>query len=612
MEHARKAINKAYLSRLAGFIFACFILSFSASAAHSAIEGGENKTIVGTTFASLSGFKPGAIVSYKIYQSGGTVLNGQGMVNIQGQLSLSLPEGVNLTPDDLAYEFNVNEDSETLNFTLRNDKEQGTMSIEGDGASQLSEIHVDIGASQIDTKSDWAGLFKETGIKIPENIDEETDGIKVAFFSANPAMGFSALESPAIIKVQLAPGGGGPTSANVNTSFAATVCGISPFASFCNAGTIRAQSQGFVTNLVHPLQLMADQLTAVSMHATQQIGRFFDAKEQLEVQRDFQTLKAEAIKDYHPSEQMCRVGSLMKSVVSAQQKMAHEKLALNKVLNDQYQNKRNAGTKSGEISDIKSRLSQFRRVYCDPMDNDGGLYWICQHDQDNTLANSEMRADPPGGIGGPQQFRMNKDVEYMRTVEYPLTLNIDSVDPVVSEDEEDIAALAKNLFWTESFKTVEEKSINETKDKYLNARGLMALNNIAHNSFTHIVGMKAAAPLPENEAVVPGWAHMKTMMREFGLGDEDIAAMLGAQPSYYAQMDVLTKKLYQNPDFYTNLYDKPANVERITASMDAIGLMQLRDQYEGSLRKEMLLSAMIQESLFPRLNLLNATIRDLK
>ena len=200
----------------------------------------------------------------------------------------------------------------------------------------------------------------------------------------------------------------------------------------------------------------------------------------------------------------------------------------------------------------------------------------------------------------------------MRTVEYPLTLNIDSTDPVVSKDEEDIAALAKNLFWSSSFKSVEEKDLNKTKDKYLNARGLMALNSLAHNSFTHIVGMKAAAPLPADGAVVPGWAHMKTMMREFGLSDEDIAAMLGAQPSYYAQMDVLTKKLYQNPDFYTNLYDKPANVDRITASMDAIGLMQMRDQYEGSLRKEMILSAMIQESLFPRLNLLNASIRDLK
>ena len=55
-------------------------------------------------------------------------------------------------------------------------------------------------------------------------------------------------------------------------------------------------------------------------------------------------------------------------------------------------------------------------------------------------------------------------------------------------------------------------------------------------------------------------------------------------------MELLTKKIYQRPDFYTNLYDKPANVDRIRASMRSIGLMQKWDMFNSRLRSEMLLS----------------------
>ena len=84
--------------------------------------------------------------------------------------------------------------------------------------------------------------------------------------------------------------------------------------------------------------------------------------------------------------------------------------------------------------------------------------------------------------------------------------------------------------------------------------------------------------------------------------------MLGQNPSYYAQMDVLTKKIYQNPNFYTSLYDKPTNVRRIGVSMDAISLMQMRDQYESALRKEMLLSLMLEQELKKRAGQVRAAI----
>ena len=55
--------------------------------------------------------------------------------------------------------------------------------------------------------------------------------------------------------------------------------------------------------------------------------------------------------------------------------------------------------------------------------------------------------------------------------------------------------------------------------------------------------------------------------------------------------------MYQSPNFYTNLYEKPTNVRRISTSMEAIKLMQTRDQFELSLRKEMLLSMMLEQEI---------------
>ena len=87
---------------------------------------------------------------------------------------------------------------------------------------------------------------------------------------------------------------------------------------------------------------------------------------------------------------------------------------------------------------------------------------------------------------------------------------------------------------------------------------------------------------------------MKTLMRDFGVSDTEIESMIGVQPSYWAQMDVLTKKMYQLPSFYTNLYDKPENVRRMVAAMTAIKSMQDWQITEAIKRREMLTSILLE------------------
>ena len=90
--------------------------------------------------------------------------------------------------------------------------------------------------------------------------------------------------------------------------------------------------------------------------------------------------------------------------------------------------------------------------------------------------------------------------------------------------------------------------------------------------------------------------------------EEQIDEILGERPSYYAQMEVLTKKIYQSPNFYTNLYDKPANVKRIGASIDAITIMNQRDRFESLLRREMLTSVLVEEALGTHVEEVNANM----
>jgi hypothetical protein len=66
-----------------------------------------------------------------------------------------------------------------------------------------------------------------------------------------------------------------------------------------------------------------------------------------------------------------------------------------------------------------------------------------------------------------------------------------------------------------------------------------------------------------------------------------------ADASYYAILEILAKKIYQNPTFFAELYDTPANVTRKSAAMDAIELMLDRAIYESQLRREMAISALL-------------------
>lgn len=381
------------------------------------------------------------------------------------------------------------------------------------------------------------------------------------------------------------------------------------------------------------LQAMTEQLTITMLHQAQLIGMMMDAQTQLETQRTLQQMMAQAQKDYLPSEALCKFGTNVRSLAMSEHKSIINQIALSERIQNRQTQSKDQLTVTGEGSDIISRWSQFTNNYCDKKDLNGAL-------ESNNIC--KLSSGTPG--------RLNRDIDFTRTLDAPLTLNINfgldtksapkgtneentnQLHPSTrfgtndgantSADEEDILALANNLYASTLFDGFSGPELKAMENdcglgkgdsigacrKLILFRSVIAKRSVAANSFNAITAMKSEGSGAVNDFMV---AAVKELGFEGdGNGDPvtNIDRYLGVNPSYYAQMEVLTKKLYQNPNFYVNLVDKPANVARQQAAMQAFGLMQDRDIYNSMLRQEMLLSVLLELELqVNQDDLINAT-----
>lgn len=341
--------------------------------------------------------------------------------------------------------------------------------------------------------------------------------------------------------------------------------------------------------LLVAMQLMTEQLTVISMSQVQIIGTFFDAKHQLETQRLFQQLTARAHKDYHPSQELCKVGTITKSLATSSRHSDLAALALSKHSVERQLLAKNTASEGNIISDQKSRLTQFIKKYCNEKDNASGLDLLCAKSNKNTKT-------------------FNKDINYTATIEAPLTLdlNFSTGGKNVSEDEEAIFALTSNLFSHELYPFVLAGGLvtnagnpRETAAEhvYMDARALIAKRSVAQNSFSAITALKAKGDDQSQPFIYALIQEMSEDKNDEKLTADEIKELIGDKPSYFAQMEVLTKKLYQNPNFYSDLYDKPANVMRRDVAIQAATLMQKRDLYRSYLRSEMTLAVILEIAL---------------
>ena len=345
----------------------------------------------------------------------------------------------------------------------------------------------------------------------------------------------------------------------------------------------------FRDNVLPALMLFTEQMSAMAMHQSMMIGMFLDAKHQLETQRLFQELQTEAHRDYHPSEDFCWFGTAVRSMGATEQLGRFNAVALSQIQMARQLGNVNNGAAPTRDDDKAGRWNQFRERYCDPSDN-------------NQTATAGTGLSIACGSGASGTRRVNLDIDYTRAIDEPRTINANFTDAgSPTEGEQDVIALSSNLYGHDVLTRTATASLLKGANYqhlYLALRSVAAKRNVAMNSFNSIVGLKTAGTNNMTGGSDTA-SFLGALLAELGVPPGEVFSIIGNQPSYYAQLELIAKKIYQNPDFYANLYDKPANVERKGVALKAIELMLDRAIFESQLRQEMATSVLLSARLNP-------------
>jgi len=289
----------------------------------------------------------------------------------------------------------------------------------------------------------------------------------------------------------------------------------------------------------HMLPSMMMMTAQISAAATQQalvIGSFFDAKHQMETQRELQSLQAEAHSDYQVSEGVCEFGTLMRSLSSTNREKELTQVALSDYHSQRQMLNGDGIGGQGRSGDLLTRFNQYKTMYCNPNDLSGGLDEFCTNEDANN---------------------MNKDINFAR-VYMQKNFDIDFMDNTSTPDEMDFISLQSYIYGhrllpripPDKMRNDEGKLIYSGANLYAKMRAFQGERSVAQAPFAAFAGARAAT-----EASVQPYfeAHLKNM----GIQEGDLMARIGEKPSYHSQMYLLANKMYQSPKFYVDLYDKP-------------------------------------------------------
>lgn len=325
-------------------------------------------------------------------------------------------------------------------------------------------------------------------------------------------------------------------------------------------------------NYVRAIQEMTNELSHVMIQQIQMIGVLLDAKNQLEFQRLLGEGRAQAQRDYQPGDQVCAYGTLARATAVSRYHAQRSTAALDTILQKRELLNLHNASAWGPFADMDSRREKFRRLHCDINDN-----------------NKNLKGSICGTTSGP---RPNADLNYGTLVDRALTLDVDFTDPTLTNTEEDILALAKNLYSHRTFTVIPEETLRPGSqfDAVMDMRMISAVRSVARHSFASIVGLKSS----QTGVAAPQFA---MIMENLGTPSGDVNALIGSNPSYFAQMELLTKKVFQDPQFITKLYESPANVARIGVVMQGLRMMSDFERLDASLRREMVLSLLLEMRL---------------
>lgn len=317
------------------------------------------------------------------------------------------------------------------------------------------------------------------------------------------------------------------------------------------------------------------------------VGKMMDGQDLNSAMTTLQKQNTRAMQNYAVSGGLCRFGTMSRSLAQSEDRVQLTQLALMRQAQQRELIRANTNSGSAEgdgsslglVADKKGRYEVYRKKFCDKLD-------------------ANMSLTKPNVCDTTSDTQVNSDIDFARTIENPMKLNIDFSNTSGSRptaDEENVIALMENLYahnlmfnmGKSDFEAIKKNDEVKTASLF-DFRALTAKRSVAENSFAVIAALKSAGG---DESAT----YIKEVMKELGISDSDERdRLITDNPSYYTQMEVLTRKLYQSPRFYANLMESPENVARQQSSIKAISLMQDRDIYESLRRSEMLLSTLME------------------
>tara|TARA_R110002124_G_scaffold149220_1_gene315194 strand:- start:360662 stop:362476 length:1815 start_codon:yes stop_codon:yes gene_type:complete len=336
------------------------------------------------------------------------------------------------------------------------------------------------------------------------------------------------------------------------------------------------------------LYSMASEFSTNMLAQAGAVGAILDGYVGSVTQREMQVLQAQSTQRYKPSVSVCKFPSVGKSISRASYAARAQSQIFAKYMQD-YDMK-HSDSAGAMISNHRSAdyIQKFRTRYCNAQQNGtDGLKNFCT------------------GTGADKQH-VNHDINFpyfFSTLQGNKVNLIDAQDLTdatsndnqsLSDGEVDLFLLTHNLF-DSNIRQYPESIIKTTEGEraITDLRSLQAIRNVAKNSFATLVGNRASgSSLGNNEQILKVLETLgaSNVPENYGLSDK-------GGVSYDAIMEALTKKLYQDPAFYANLYDSPENVARQKAAIKAIQLMQGWDVVKALHRREMLLSMLVEVKL---------------
>jgi hypothetical protein len=300
-------------------------------------------------------------------------------------------------------------------------------------------------------------------------------------------------------------------------------------------------------------------------------GSFFDGANLMNATRDIQIQSSRTVQDYAPAEEICRFGTLSRTLAASDYRATTNQLILGEAALGRSLGSIYSVGSSGRGEDNYNRLAEVASTFCDRADNRDGLNALCAVVED---------------------FKFNGDMDFTRTLDDKPTINADFTNTNLTIDEAKIIALSHNLYGhIQPGRRISKNEMEENDrdaQNYQEFRSIAARRAAAQNTFAAIAALKSSGSGGAN-------VNVTELMKQLGLKDTDVGFFTNNQTgtSYYAQMEILTKKIYEDPDYYDGLMNGKANLKRIGTAMSAVELMQDRDIYKSMTRSEMLLAILI-------------------